>query len=183
MESKFFFIEGPLLISSRIFHDERGFFTERFKLDEFKKLGISSAFIQDNFSRSKPQVLRGLHYQWNQPQGKLVTCLSGAILDIAVDIRKNSPTFGKYISVELSGDKPEWLWIPPGFAHGFCVLGNKDADILYKVDNNYNPVGEAGIMWNDSDLQIQWPLQNPQVSAKDNQLLSFKSYTLNPSFN
>lgn len=177
-----FAIKGPLHIELKAFADDRGFFAERYKKGAFAELGLKAEFVQDNFSRSLPKVLRGLHYQFEKPQGKLVTALRGKILDVAVDIRKGSPTFGKHISVEIDGDKPSWLWVPAGFAHGFCVLGNDIADVMYKVDNYYNAQGEAGILWSDADLKVDWQIKNPILSPKDAILQSFKQYSENPKF-
>lgn len=167
MEIQKFDIEGPLLIHLKTFHDNRGFFVERFNETKFKELGLPTKFIQDNFSRSSYRVLRGLHLQMNPPQGKLVSCTRGEIFDVAVDVRKNSPTFGKHISVNLNGDTPALLWIPAGFAHGFCVTSKEGADVLYKVDNPWTPGGEQSILWSDKDLKIHWPVENPILSEKD----------------
>jgi dTDP-4-dehydrorhamnose 3,5-epimerase len=177
MEVKEFQIKGPKLITSKVFADNRGFFVERFKEWELKEILPEIKFVQDNFSRSNAKVLRGLHYQFDQPQGKLVTCLQGKIYDVAVDIRKGSPTFGQHIGAELDGDHPQWLWIPAGFAHGFCVVGEKPADVLYKVNAAYNPKGEAGILWSDADLKIAWPVKDALVSPKDEVLPRFQEYS------
>lgn len=182
MEILDFKIEGPRHIKLKSFADERGFFCERFRLDQLHKMGLKGNFVQENFSRSKPGVLRGLHYQWEKPQGKLVSCMSGQILDVVVDIRRGSKTFGQHLSVTLSGDEPSWFWIPPGFAHGFCVLGSQPADILYKVDNYYNAKAEHGILWSDEALQIAWPKQKMIVSAKDQVLPKFSDYAVAPRF-
>jgi dTDP-4-dehydrorhamnose 3,5-epimerase len=162
-----FDIQGLMLIEPDLFKDARGFFTERFREDKFKEIGITDHFIQDNFSRSEFKTLRGLHYQYDKPQSKLVTCTHGAVLDVAVDIRKNSKTFGQHIKVVLEGSKPQWLWVPAGFAHGFCVLSEYGADVTYKVTSSYNPKGEGGIMWNDSELNIDWGIADPIVSSRD----------------
>jgi dTDP-4-dehydrorhamnose 3,5-epimerase len=182
MESKYFDIDGPILISPKVFIDERGFFCERYRFDQFKAIGISTHFIQDNFSRSTHGTLRGLHYQWETPQSKLVTCARGRILDVAVDIRASSPTFGKHITAVLSGDKPEWLWIPAGFAHGFLVLSDEGADLSYKVDALWNNKGEGCIAWNDSELKIPWGVQSGFLSEKDQKGISFTDYAINPKF-
>lgn len=182
MEISTFKIEGPKLISLKKFGDHRGFFTERFRKDAFAASGLPSDFVQDNFSRSEPDVLRGVHFQFDLPQGKLVTCLSGHIFDVAVDIRQSSPTYGQYVSVELKGDEPSWFWVPAGFAHGFCVLGKTQADVLYRVDNFYNAKGEAGIVWNDVDFNIQWPIKKPVLSPKDELAMTFKEYKVSPKF-
>jgi dTDP-4-dehydrorhamnose 3,5-epimerase len=134
--------------------------------------------VQDNHSRSIPRVLRGIHFQKNPDQGKLVGALSGKIWDVAIDLRKTSPTFGKSFSLELSDQNGLLLWIPGGFGHGFCVLGEEPADVLYKVDHVYNPKTEGGIMWSDSDLNVKWPVENPIISEKDLKLMSFKEYQL-----
>jgi dTDP-4-dehydrorhamnose 3,5-epimerase len=175
-------IEGLRLIELRVFQDERGFFVERYNEDRFKEHGLPHAFFQDNHSRSSPRVVRGLHYQHSPAQGKLVGCLRGRIWDVAVDIRKNSPTFGKWEAVELSAENGRLLWIPGGFAHGFCVLGEEDADVMYKVDNRYSPQTEGGIAWNDPTLKIEWPIENAIVSGKDQVLQSFENYLLKPVF-
>lgn len=177
-----FNIEGLKLIEFPVFGDSRGFFTERFRKDLFERESLPKEFVQDNFSRSKPMVLRGLHYQFQPAQGKLVTCMSGRILDVAVDIRAGSKTFGQHISVELSGDKPQWLWIPAGFAHGFCVMGNEPADVLYKVDAYWGKGGEGGLHFNDPDLAIDWPVSDPVLTEKDQALQSFASYREGPRF-
>jgi len=175
-------IEGLKLITLKSFPDSRGFFTERFKTSQFREAGLPTNFIQDNFSRSALRVLRGLHFQWERPQGKLVTCTSGLIYDVAVDIRNGSPTFGKSVGVELSGDQPQWFWIPAGFAHGFCVLGEKDADVFYKCDAEYNAKCEGGIRWSDSDLKVDWPIKDPFVSQRDEIMGTFQDYQKDPKF-
>ena len=167
-------IPGIILIKSNPFFDERGFFVENYKKSEFGKNGIPYEFIQDNHSSSIKGVLRGLHYQKNPfPQGKLVKCVYGEIFDVAVDIRKNSPTFGKWIGVFLSDKNNYMLWIPPGFAHGFLSLSNH-AEVIYKVSHNeYSPEYDAGIRWNDSTIGIRWPLdlvEKTIISKKDSNL-------------
>lgn len=179
MEIQKFDIEGPLLIRLKTFHDNRGFFVERFNEAKFAELGLPTKFVQDNFSRSSHQVVRGLHFQYNPPQGKLVSCTNGEIFDVAVDIRKGSKTYGKYITVKLRGDNPELLWIPAGFAHGFCVTSQQDADVSYKVDRSWNGAGEGCLMWNDPTLAIPWPVKNPVLSSKDlngESFLSLKAF-------
>lgn len=181
-----FAAEGLLLVTSRVFPDPRGFFCERYKQSVFNEVGIDVQFVQDNFSRSAPGVLRGLHYQWQEPQGKLVTCLSGQIFDVAVDVRFGSPTFGHVTSVVLSGDKPQWFWIPPGFAHGFYVMGAQHADIFYKCNAEYNPQAEGGISWSDRELAIDWPgvhdMSQVFLSPRDEKMPSFADYKKNPRF-
>lgn len=175
-------VEGLALIHSKSFPDNRGFFCERFKASVFQEAGLPHQFVQDNFSRSNSRVLRGLHYQWDKPQGKLVTCLRGRIFDVAVDIRVGSPTFGQVTTVELSGSEPRWFWIPAGFAHGFCVLGDEEADVFYKCDNEYSPKCEAGIRFDDQHLNIHWPQSNLQVSQRDAEMQTFEVYQKDPKF-
>jgi dTDP-4-dehydrorhamnose 3,5-epimerase len=167
-------------IDLKVFPDDRGFFSERYHQQRFADSGLPRAFAQDNHSRSKPGVIRGLHYQHSPAQGKLVGVIRGKIWDVVVDIRKNSPTFGKWQSFELDDANGKLLWIPGGFAHGFCILGNDDADVIYKVDVPYSPQNEGGIAFNDPDLGIEWPVLNPIVSGKDKMLPSFKDYSANP---
>ena len=174
-------IEGLQLITLKCFGDDRGFFTERFRESFLKEFHLPP-LIQDNFSRSSYGVLRGLHFQVNPTQGKLVTCMNGTIWDVAVDIRKGSPTYGQHVHVTLDGNKPQWFWIPAGFAHGFCVLSQQGADVMYKVDNYYSPKGDGGILWNDPTLKIEWPIQIPNLSAKDQILPSFEQYSQKPLF-
>lgn len=173
-------IEGLAFIELEIRGDSRGFFTERFHADRFRHSGLPSSFVQDNHSRSAPGVLRGMHFQYDPPQGKLVGVLRGRIWDVVVDIRPQSPTFGLTAGFELSDQKGLVLWIPPGFAHGFCVLGEEPADVLYKVDAYYSEGGEGGIHWADAELAISWPVTDPIVSPKDRSLPSFASYRDNP---
>lgn len=168
-----FEIDGPLLVEPKTIHDDRGFFTERYRVDVFAELGIENNFVQENYSLSAPGVLRGLHYQHNPPQGKLITCTTGRIFDVAVDIRRDSLSYGKWISVELDAKCPAWFWIPAGFAHGFCVLGDEPAGVLYKVDCGWNKDGEGGFLWNDSTLNICWPIESPRLSDKDRELPHF----------
>ena len=175
-------LEGLRLVELRVFGDERGFFVERYNEGRFKEHGLPHAFYQDNHSLSKTGVIRGLHYQHAPAQGKLVGCIRGKIWDVAVDIRKDSPTFGKWEAVELSAENGRLLWIPPGFAHGFCVLGNESADVMYKVDHPYSPQTEGGIAWNDRSLKIEWPVKDPLVSGKDQVLQSFQGYLQKPVF-
>lgn len=182
MKKTEFEIVGPCLLDGVAFHYDRGFFTERFRMDVMNSLGLPFQFVQDNFSRSRPGVLRGLHYQWAPAQGKLVTCLRGRIFDVAVDIRQSSPTYGRHIAVELSGDQPQWFWIPAGFAHGFCVMGDEAADVLYKVDQLWAKEGEAGLNYSDPELGIHWPVQKPILTEKDARMQSFSDYRLHPRF-
>jgi dTDP-4-dehydrorhamnose 3,5-epimerase len=161
-------IPDVLIIEPKVFGDSRGFFYESFNKRAFDETtGTNYQFVQDNHSRSGMGVLRGLHYQIQQPQGKLVRVVRGAVFDVAVDIRKSSPSFGKWVGVELIAGSHKQLWIPPGFAHGFLVLSDS-ADFLYKTTDYYSPQYERCIAWNDHDIDIAWPvLGAPQLSAKD----------------
>ncbi len=168
-------IEGVIIIEPKVFGDERGYFLESFNQKEFEENIGKINFIQDNESKSKRGVLRGLHFQ-KQPfeQAKLVRCIKGKVLDVAVDIRKNSKTYGQYIAVELSEENKRQVFIPRGFAHGFVVL-SEEAIFVYKVDNIYKPDYESGIIWNDKDLNIDWQLNEKEVvlSEKDKKLKEF----------
>ncbi|NWF75705.1 MAG: dTDP-4-dehydrorhamnose 3,5-epimerase [Nitrospirae bacterium] len=160
-------IPGVILIEPKIFKDNRGYFMETYKYSDFAEAGIKENFIQDNCSSSVRRVLRGLHYQKNpNAQGKLVQCLKGKIFDVAVDIRKGSETFGKWIGLELSDENNYMLYIPPAFAHGFIVLSDT-ADVIYKCTKEYSPEDDRGIIWNDPEIGIIWPLHNPILSEKD----------------
>jgi dTDP-4-dehydrorhamnose 3,5-epimerase len=162
-------IPEVLIIEPRVFQDERGFFLESFNQRAFDEaIGAHYAFVQDNHSSSTANILRGLHYQVQNAQGKLVRAVVGSIYDVAVDIRMGSPTFGKSVGKVLSAENKKQLWIPPGFAHGFYVL-SETADVLYKATDYYSPEHERSIVWNDADLNIQWPTagQAPILSAKD----------------
>jgi dTDP-4-dehydrorhamnose 3,5-epimerase len=167
-------IPDVVLIKPRAFEDERGFFLETYKKEEFEEAGITGEFIQDNHSQSLYGVLRGLHFQ-KEPyaQAKLVKCVRGAIYDVAVDLRKNSPTFGKFVTAELSEDNKYQLYIPRYCAHGFLVLSDV-AEVIYKVDNVYAPEYEEGLRWNDPDVAIPWPNDNPILSSKDQQLCTLR---------
>jgi dTDP-4-dehydrorhamnose 3,5-epimerase len=161
-------IADVLILEPKVFEDDRGFFFESFNQRVFEAaVGGPVTFVQDNHSKSKKNVLRGLHYQVEQPQGKLVRAVSGAIYDVAVDIRPSSPTFGRWVGVELTADNKRQLWIPPGLAHGFLVL-SETAEVLYKATDYYAPAHERTILWSDPTLGIAWPLEGqPQVSGKD----------------
>lgn len=162
-------IPEVVLIEPRVFKDERGFFMENYKYSEFADFGIKDKFVQDNHSKSKKGVLRGLHFQMlPKAQAKLVRCISGEIFDAAVDIRKGSPTFGKWVGEILSEENKKMLYIPIGFAHGFCVLSEK-AEITYKSSDEYSPENERAIAWNDPTININWQIENPIVSEKDSQ--------------
>jgi len=166
-------LAGLLLLEPRLFGDDRGFFLESYNQRTFTDLGISEPFVQDNQSYSEKNVIRGLHYQIRQPQGKLVRAVTGEILDVALDLRRTSPTFGKWEGVKLSGENKRILWIPSGFAHGFRVL-SQGADVLYKATDFYAPEHERTVLWNDPFLKIDWQLDGPAViSAKDQLGLPF----------
>jgi len=168
-------IPDLLIFEPKVFGDQRGFFLESYNQLTFQSLtGLSLNFVQDNHSRSGKNVLRGLHYQIQQPQGKLVRVVSGSVFDVAVDLRKSSPTFGRWDGVELSGDNHRQLWVPPGFAHGFVVL-SEQADFLYKTTDYYAPEHERCIRWDDPDVGIVWPEGiAPLLSGKDQQGLSLQ---------
>jgi dTDP-4-dehydrorhamnose 3,5-epimerase len=161
-------IPGLLVLEPKVYGDARGFFFESFNQRQFEtKVGVKTTFVQDNHSRSGKSVLRGLHYQIRQPQGKLVRVVAGEVFDVAVDIRRKSPTFGKWFGIHLSAENKKMLWIPEGFAHGFMVLSD-NAEFLYKTTDYWAPEHERCIIWNDADLGIQWPLAGePLLSAKD----------------
>ena len=169
-----FHLPGLLLVQLTFYRDSRGFFVERFRAERFQQHGLPTTFAQDSHSRSVARVLRGLHYQ--PSQGKLVGVVRGRIWDVAVDIRPDSPTYGKSAGVELTDESGLLLWMPPGFAHGFCVLGDEPADVVYKSTEAYNPNSEGGIRWNDPTLAIRWPIENPIVSERDQKLISFADY-------
>ncbi len=160
-------IPGLVLIKPRIFDDGRGFFLELYKHSDYIRAGIEEHFVQDNYSRSGKGILRGLHYQKNpRAQGKLVTCIAGTIFDVAVDIRRGSPAYGKWIGIELSGETRHLLYVPAGCAHGFQVVSST-AEVLYKCTGEYSPADDRGILWNDPAIGITWPLKDPILSDKD----------------
>ena len=164
-------------ITPHLFNDERGYFFENFNHSKFKQNQIDLNFIQENFSKSKKNVIRGLHFQKNpKAQAKLVTAVSGEIFDVAVDLRKNSPTFGKWVSEILSEVNHKSLYVPEGFAHGFCVL-SEGATVVYKINQEYSPDHEQGIIWNDPDIGISWPISESIISEKDQNLPLFKTQT------
>ena len=174
-------LSGVLTVSLQQFVDERGFFVERYNESRFRDAGLPATFCQDNHSRSAPGVIRGLHFQTGPPQGKLVGVIRGRIWDVVVDIRPGSATFGSHLATELNDRDARLLWIPAGFAHGFCVLGDDPADVIYKVDNPYNRATEGGIVWNDPDLAIEWPIGQPIVSERDQRLQTFAAYRDHPA--
>jgi dTDP-4-dehydrorhamnose 3,5-epimerase len=166
-------IADVLLLKPQVFSDERGFFFESYNQKMLASLGIQYKFVQDNHSRSVKNVLRGLHYQIRQPQGKLVRVVVGQVFDVAVDLRRDSPTFGKWTGVILSAENQEMLWIPPGLAHGFLVLSDC-AEFIYKTTDFYAPEFERTLLWDDPDIAIAWPLAaKPQLSAKDSSGVRF----------
>jgi len=159
-------IPGALIVEPKLFGDARGFFLEMYQADRYAGSGIAPRFVQDNLSRSAQGVLRGLHFQNPRPQGKLVTVLRGCVLDVAVDMRAGSPTFGRHVAVELNEDNRRQLWVPRGFAHGF-VVRSESADFFYKCDELYSPSDEIVLRWNDPQLGIDWGCAAPKVSARD----------------
>jgi dTDP-4-dehydrorhamnose 3,5-epimerase len=172
-------LSGVVIVKNRVFGDERGFFMETFHQERFESVGLPSKFVQDNHSRSSKGVLRGLHYQYPQWQGKLVRVLSGAIFDVAVDIRPDSRTFGQWFGLELNDENHLQLYIPPGFAHGFATLSDI-ADVSYKCTSLYKPEDEVGIAWDDPDIGVDWPLSDPIVSDKDSKAPSLSELRITP---
>ena len=166
-------VSGALILEPKVFTDDRGFFLESYSERTFAELGIREKFVQDNHSSSKRGVLRGLHYQVQKAQGKLVRVVSGEVLDVFIDLRKSSPTFGRWHSVNLSADNKLLAWIPAGLAHGFYVLSD-NADVLYKSTEFYHPELERTILWNDPDLNIDWGAENPLLSPKDQRGVRFR---------
>lgn len=169
-------LPGVFIVEPKVFGDQRGFFYESFNQLEWEKAtGLKTRFVQDNHSRSAKGVLRGLHYQVEQMQGKLVRVVVGEVFDVAVDVRKDSPTFGKWVGVHLSAENKRQLWVPEGLAHGFLVL-SEVAEFLYKTTDYYAPEHERAVVWDDPDLAIRWPLDaQPLLSEKDRKALPFKS--------
>jgi dTDP-4-dehydrorhamnose 3,5-epimerase len=169
-------IEGVYIIEPTVFGDERGYFMETYHAKEFKEAGLDVTFVQDNQSKSKEGVLRGLHFQYTNPQGKLVRVIKGKVFDVAVDLRKNSSTYGKWEGVILSEENKKQFYVPEGFAHGFLVLSD-EAEFTYKCTNFYDADDEGGILWNDPDIGIEWPTDNIKeiiLSEKDEQLKTLK---------
>ena len=175
-------IPDVLMIMPRVFRDDRGFFLEVFNKKSLCDLGLNYEFVQDNLSGSKIGTLRGLHYQIQCPQGKLVTVLKGEVFDVAVDLRRSSPYFGQHVSCTISAEEGKFLWIPPGFAHGFLVL-SETAEFFYKVTDYYHPEAERTILWSDKNLDIDWPI-NPEMqlvlSGKDQKGMSFEAAEVYP---
>jgi dTDP-4-dehydrorhamnose 3,5-epimerase len=171
-------IPEVVILEPKVFGDDRGFFMESYNQQLFRDLGIDRNFVQDNHSRSSRGVLRGLHYQLWQTQAKLIRVVSGSIWDVAVDLRRSSPTFGQWVGAELSAENMRMFWIPEGFAHGFVVL-SESADVLYKASDFYAPAHERGLLWSDPELNIAWPLAgDPVISAKDSAALLLKDAAL-----
>jgi len=168
-------LPGVLIIEPAIFGDDRGFFKETFQAQRYRELGISQDFVQDNYSRSSYGVLRGLHFQQQYPQGKLVSCTHGSVFDVIVDIDPASATFTQHVSIEISGENHRQVYIPPGYAHGFCVLSDT-ADFMYKCTDYYRPDDEAGILWNDPQIDIAWPIIHPTLSPKDTVNMTLDAY-------
>lgn len=168
-------LKDCIIIEPKVFGDSRGFFLEAWHKEKYQEAGITGNFVQDNRSRSSRNVLRGLHFQRTKPQGKLVSVIVGEVYDVAVDLRSDSETFGQYVGVILSGEKNNQLYVPPGFAHGFCVL-SEYADFHYKCTDFYDPKDEGGIIWNDKDIAIDWPLISPLLSEKDLNLITLAEY-------
>ena len=168
-------IDGVYIIEPMVFGDDRGYFMETYHAEEFKEAGLDLNFVQDNQSKSKKGVLRGLHFQYTKPQGKLVRALKGEVFDVAVDLRKNSPTYGKWEGILLSEENKKQFYVPEGFAHGFVVL-SEDAEFTYKCTNFYDPDDEGGILWNDPSLAIDWPINADEVilSEKDKKWKTLK---------
>lgn len=170
-------IPDVLLIQPDVFGDSRGWFLETWQQIRYAKAGLPATFVQDNVSFSRKGVLRGLHYQHSQGQGKLVQVLAGKVYDVAVDIRRDSPTFGRHVFAVLTDENHYQLYIPPGFAHGFCVL-SETVLFFYKCTEFYLPNQEGGVLWNDPDLSINWPVQNPSLSDKDQRYCPLKEIPL-----
>nr|WP_167547994.1 dTDP-4-dehydrorhamnose 3,5-epimerase [Corallococcus exiguus] len=174
-------IPDVLLIEPKVFGDDRGFFLESFHAKRYADVGVVGPFVQDNLSRSVKGTLRGLHFQEPNAQGKLVQCLAGAVWDVAVDIRKGSPTFGRWVAAELTGENKHQLWVPAGLAHGFCVVSDS-ADFFYKCTALYSPESEQSVAWDDPDLAIPWPVKQPLLSAKDQRAPRLKDAPVLPVF-
>ena len=170
------------VLASEVFEDERGFFMEVYRADQYKALGLPIEFVQDNHSRSKHGVVRGLHFQWDPPMGKLMRVTYGSAFLIAVDIRKGSPTLGQWFGVEVSAKDKKQVWAPAGFARGFCVVSDF-AEVQYKCTGIYNPKCESGIRWNDPKIGIQWPVKEPELSGKDREAQTLDEWLASPASN
>lgn len=175
-------IPDVLLVETSFFRDERGFFIESYHREKYRENGLTDEFVQDNHSSSQRGVLRGLHYQdLRTPMAKLVRCTAGAVVDVAIDLRVGSPTFGRHVLEELSAENMRQMYVPVGFAHGFQVISDR-ADVQYKCSNFYDPSAEGSIRWDDPDLAIAWPLAQPVLSAKDRDAQTLKEYLAKPAF-
>jgi dTDP-4-dehydrorhamnose 3,5-epimerase len=166
-------LEGVLIVEPKVFGDHRGFFLETYNRDRYREAGLNIDFVQDNHSKSTKNILRGLHYQVKRPQAKLVWVVAGSIYDVAVDIRLGSPTYGKWFGMTLNAETKQQLYVPAGFAHGFAVT-SETAEVYYKCTDFYDPKDEGGVIWNDPDLKIDWPMSDPVLSAKDAALPQLK---------
>jgi dTDP-4-dehydrorhamnose 3,5-epimerase len=173
-------LNGLVVLVPQVFEDPRGFFTETFRVDQFQKLGLPTEFVQDNHSRSSQGVLRGLHFQWDPPMGKLMRVTYGSAFLVAVDIRKGSPTVGQWFGVEVSAANKKQVWASAGFARGFCVLSDF-AEIQYKCTGLYNNKAESSIRWDDPAIGIKWPIQNPVLSDKDREAQTLAEWLNSPS--
>ncbi len=169
-------LPGVLIIEPTVHGDHRGFFLESYRANQYADMGIRQPFVQDNHSRSQFGVLRGLHFQINKPQGKLVRVTRGSVFDVAVDVNPASETYGQYVGVDLSDDNHRLFWVPPGYAHGFVVTSDV-ADFQYKCTDYYQPADEGGVAWNDPDIGIEWPVAEPTLSEKDLALPRLADYT------
>lgn len=172
-------LNGIVVLAPEVFEDERGFFTEIFRADQFEELGLPTNFVQDNHSRSARNVVRGLHFQWSPPMGKLMRVTFGSAYLVAVDIRKGSPTLGRHFGIEVSAQDKRQVWAPAGFARGFCVL-SEFAEIQYKCTGIYNSQAESGILWRDPEIGIEWPVDEPVLSAKDEEAQTLSQWLLTP---
>jgi dTDP-4-dehydrorhamnose 3,5-epimerase len=170
------------VLASEVFEDARGFFMEVYRADQYKALGLPTEFVQDNHSRSKQGVVRGLHFQWDPPMGKLMRVTYGSAFLVAVDIRKGSPTLGRWFGVEVSAQDKRQVWAPAGFARGFCAVSDF-AEVQYKCTGIYNPKGESGIRWNDPKIGIHWPVKEPELSGKDRQAQTLDEWLASPASN
>lgn len=170
-------LPGALIIEPKVFGDSRGFFMETWRADQYREIGIRETFVQDNHSRSARHVLRGMHFQKKNPQGKLVRVTSGVVFDVAVDINPLSPTYRRWVGVELSDSNYRQFYVPPGYAHGFCVL-SESADFLYKCTAYYDGSDEGGLRWNDPEIGIDWPVRHPILSEKDSALPLLRDLTV-----
>ena len=175
-------LNGLKVFEPIVFQDARGFFMESYRADEFEELGLPTNFVQDNHSRSIKGTLRGMHFQWDKPQGKLIRVTIGSALVVEIDIRKNSATFGQYFSIELSDANKNVLWVPPGFANGFLAKSDW-VEMQYKCTAIWNPFGESSIKWNDPDINIDWGIENPIISEKDKLAETLKQWSEKPESN